>query len=310
VERPDGALEGTWVRWTEVKNFFSSTSESRHYVLDRAIGHIQFGDGKNGKIPAVGLDSVMAFRYQAGGGEKGNVNVGEIQNLATAVPGVEEVLNPMEAGGGSDTATLEQMLEIGPAQINHRDRAVTVEDFEWLARNASREVVKVRCVPNVNPDGTMEIGSINIYIVPDSNEREPTPSLELRRSVKRYLHERSAASLSVESKIVVQPPLYEKVGIRVTIIPQSLDLASQVKEEARTLLEEFLHPLKGGPEGKGWDFGKKVTASAIYVLLEELPGVDHVEHLEFDHNGMINTEFANISQHALPSAGVITVQLT
>jgi hypothetical protein len=51
--------------------------------------------------------------------------------------------------------------------------------------------------------------------------------------------------------------------------------------EARILdnLQHFFHPLHGGPENKGWDFGRNVYISEVYELIENTDGVDHVDDL-------------------------------
>ncbi len=46
TDEETGEIIALWVRWHEVKNFFDSGPESRHYVLDRYTGQIFFGDGR------------------------------------------------------------------------------------------------------------------------------------------------------------------------------------------------------------------------------------------------------------------------
>ncbi len=234
-------------------------------------------------IPAVGDDNIKAFSYQAGGGAPGNVKAGEIKTLKSAVAGVDKVSNPVAADGGADTATVDQMLEIGPAKISHRNRAVTAEDFEWLAKEASRKVVKVRCLPNTNNKKHTEVGWVTLIIVPDSLEDQPKPSLELKRKVQKYLEACCANTLTSGEHIFVDGPSYVEIGVSVDVFVTSIDVVSEVEREVRTKLKAFFHPLTGSAEGKGWDFGRDVAVSDIYVLLEEIKGVDHVENLTFTY---------------------------
>jgi hypothetical protein len=74
-----------------------------------------------------------------------------------------------------------------------------------------------------------------------------------------------------------------EISVSVDVFVTSIDAASEVEREVRTKLKAFFHPLTGGVEGKGWDFGRDVAASDIYVLLEEIKGVDHVENLKFTY---------------------------
>ena len=42
-----------WILWQRVDNFYLSTKDNRHYVLDTITGILQFGDGINGMIPPI-----------------------------------------------------------------------------------------------------------------------------------------------------------------------------------------------------------------------------------------------------------------
>lgn len=281
-----GKVIETWILWKEMPDFFDSKPKDRHYTLDRAAGELQFGDGVNGMIPPVRDNNIKAFSYQSGGGKQGNVKFEEIKTLKSAVSGVDKVFNPAAADGGADTATTDEMLEIGPAIISHRNRAVTPQDFEWLAREASRKVVKVKCLPNTNNNGQKETGWVTVIIVPESTEAMPCPSIELRKKVRQYLEAHSANTLASKKHINVGSPSYVEISVSVDVFATSIDKASQAERDVKKELDAFFHPLTGGPEGKGWDFGRDVSASDIYALLEKIDGVDHVENLKFSNKYM------------------------
>jgi len=52
-----------------------------------------------------------------------------------------------------------------------------------------------------------------------------------------------------------------------------------VRTPAARRLDDFFHPLTGGAEGGGWPVGRDVYRSEILALLQELPGVHHVDEL-------------------------------
>ncbi|RPJ83662.1 MAG: putative baseplate assembly protein, partial [Acidobacteria bacterium] len=305
-----GVVLETWVGWTEVPTFIHSTAESREYKLDRATGEFEFGDGKQGRVVPAGASNVRVFSYQTGGGAKGNVAVGEVSTLVTAIAGVESVVNPVEAGGGSDTATLDQMLVIGPAQISNGGRAVTPEDFEWLAKEASREVIKARCLPTTNSQKRAEAGWATVFIVPDSQEDQPSPSFELRETVRRYLEARCESNLAARHHVFVDSPDYARVDVSVVAVSTSINVASQVEATVLEELKAFLHPLTGGPHGDGWEFGRDVSASDVYALLEGIEGVDHVEKLVFTVNNEVSSERVRVKPNQLISNGKHTINIS
>jgi len=279
IKDQQGSVLETWTRWTPVDEFFEATGESRVYRLDRASAEIAFGDGVHGRVPPAGGDNIVAFTYQSGGGVIGNVLAGTITTLVTAVAGIDSVTNPVAAGGGSEEATVDQMLQIGPAQISHRGRAVTPQDFESLAEEASRQVRKTRCVPNRNARGQRQSGAVSVFIVPDSTDAIPVPSLELRRAVRRHLEGACDVTVASRSGVFVGPPAYVPVNVSVTVFVKTIDTTAVAERRANEALSAFLHPLTGGVDGTGWDFGQDLSASHLYRLLENISDIDHVENL-------------------------------
>ena len=281
-----GDVLEVWVLWQEKPDFFDSSENDRHYILDRATGEIVFGDGTYGRIPPAGDDNIKAFSYQYGGGKGGNVHAKEIQTLNSAVAGVDKVVNHIAADGGADTATVDQMLKIGPAMLSHRNRAVTVEDFEWLSKQASRKVAKVRCLPARDNNNSKKAGFVTVVIIPESLDPEPKPSLALKRVVKAYLKEHSLNTVSNLDHIYVKDPRYTHIGLFADVYVCSMDTASETETEVKKRLNAFFHPLTGGSEGKGWEFGRDVAVSDIYALLEPIEGVDHIENVRFAYDGL------------------------
>jgi hypothetical protein len=56
------------------------------------------------------------------------------------------------------------------------------------------------------------------------------------------------------------------------------DLKKRIEEN----LQEFFHPLNGGPDvgEKGWPFGRDVYVSEVFQVIEDTDGVEHVESLD------------------------------
>jgi uncharacterized phage protein gp47/JayE len=301
VRDEQGQLTHVWVRWRTVADFLESTPTSRDYVLDRVLGTVQFGDGRRGMVPPIGVDNLKA-NYQFGGGAHGNVAADTVISLKTTVAGVDKVTNHEPAGGGADTELLDKALERGPQAIKHRNRAIAREDFEWLARQASNDIAKVKCLPTTNQDGEFETGWVVVIIAPHSQEAQPLPSAELIRQVQRYLSDRCPNVVSAAKKLLVTGPAYVEVSVTAEVFATSIDVISQVQSETIKSLKKFLHPLTGGPEDTGWDFGRLVCLSDIMALLEALPNVDHVDNVTMQLRDGITNAARIITDEALFSA--------
>jgi hypothetical protein len=272
VTEESGMVVDSWIKWRCVADLYDSGPKDRHYVLDSAAGVIHFGDGIHGMIPPRGTDNIKAS-YKTTKGSKGNLGKGEINVLKSGITGVEKVSNHEIASGGTDMETLEDVLLRGPQLIRHRDRAVTIEDFERLAWESSSSIARARCF--------MEQSMMRIVIIPEIKGDMPQPSPELLSIARKHLLERAMLTIPPD-RINISGPDYIKVSVSAGVYPTSIELAVPLKREIVLRLKEFFHPLTGGFDGLGWEFGRNVHLSDMYRLLGGIAGVDHVENLQLN----------------------------
>jgi hypothetical protein len=294
-----------WVRWHRVDTFYGSDAQSRHYVLDRITGVVSFGNGQQGMLPPIGRDNIRAFVYQAGGGRSASTEtkVGVLKGLRSALPFVDTVTNVVAASGGSDPETVDDVLERGPQTIKNRDRAVTTEDYVWLAQQASTLVHRVKCLPTTRPTANQQLqfdpGSVTLLLLPEGEEPRPRPSQQLVREVRDELVSRNLSIL--KPTIFVLPPEYVEVWISAEVVPTVPEEASVVEGRIENSLRTFLHPVKGGPKRQGWEFGRNVYISEVYQLIEDTEGVDVVLSIVLSGDPMLQA--VEIGDNQLPFSG-------
>jgi hypothetical protein len=141
-------------------------------------------------------------------------------------------------------------------------------------------------VPNLNLENLDPVrryeeapGRVSVIIVPGDDVARPQPTAGLLGLVGDYLERRRL----VATRVHVVGPRYFRVNVRLTIVllPDALTLQeADVRKQAEDAVLEFLHPLKGGPDGKGWPFGRNVYVSELYQLLDRLPVVDYVTNID------------------------------
>jgi uncharacterized phage protein gp47/JayE len=297
-----------WVRWYSKSHLLFSTADARDYALDRARGLVFFGDGINGRT--LPIDAVvMMRRFESGGGADGNVAAGSISQLQGAVPGVQAVFNPRAAEGGSDGETLEAFSERAPASVRHRGRALTTGDYEAMVREASSAIAVVKAISNRNPAGRRLPGWLTVFIIPESQDPRPYPTRGLRQEITGYLAERAPAGLAASKQIYVTGPKYFPVDISATIVPASASVAGSVENRAREALNQFLHPLHGGPSTDGWDFGRGVYLSDVATVLESVPGLDHAELIQLLVADELQGDFVEVPADQIVVAGSIRLKL-
>lgn len=297
-----------WVHWYEQPNFFDSGPEDRHYVIDRARGLVFFGDGDNGKIPPPQAQ-VVSRQHRSGGGLAGNVALNGIKSLLSGVPGVQKVFNSRAAEGGADAETLERCSVRAPLTIRHRGRAITPPDYETLAREASPAVAFVRAIATRDASGRPLPGWVTLLIIPQNDDPRPWPSFGLRQAILEYIEERAPAELVGTGHIYVTGPAYLPIDVNATIAPVDPSEAGTVEKAARQALEDFLHPLHGGPDHRGWGLGRNVYMSDVAAVLERVSGVDYVKELALLVNGNLQGEQVRVGDDRVVVAGVIRLKL-
>ena len=303
---------GFWILWKEVDDLQYSSPLSRHYALDHATGEIRFGDGRIGLIPPIGKDNIKAT-YKTGGGKKGNVAVGKIDTIVTPVAYVDKVKNHERASGGADIEDISNVLIRAPKRLKTRSRAITIEDYELLTKEASTEIAEVKVIPNLDNFGKYQPNWVTIIIVPESKASQPMPSKGLIKNVGDYIKERCPLTTHIQ----VIPPVYAKVDTDAVILIKKWELLSSIKKEVQEKIASFLHPLYGGIEGKGWEFGTIPCLSDFFFLLDKIPGVSYIKELKltirtFDQKLIITSDSSpvlDVSPYVLVCSGTHNIIL-
>jgi len=274
--------------WTEVTDFFGSTPTDLHYVLDRTSGEIRFGDGLNGAIPVANASNpdgnVVAHEYRFGGGKKGNVPAKAIKTLSASIDGVDDnrVANLFAAINGRDEETLDEAKKRAPRTIKSRCRAVSVEDFEYLAMQAST-IKRAKALPLFHPDfpGVKVPGVITVIVVPDGDDPAPTPSEGTLRTVCAYLDQRRLLT----TELYVIKPSYQQVEIEAEVVAEDTADLATVKKGVEQTIKDYFDPLKGGEDGQGWPFGGTIFYSRVSQRIFTVPGVQSIKQLVITLDG-------------------------
>ncbi len=297
----------TLIKWRETSSFAISSKLSRDYIIDRKEGIIFFGDGKHGMIPPKGMNNIFAT-YRSGGGKKGNQEIGIINTLRKANKDIERVTNHTSSSGGADDEDSDAAVFRGPHTIKNGGYAVTAEDFEWLAREASPQVIRAKAMLG-------DKDKIQVIILTDGKNGPILPEKNLIDSVGKYIKER--AFFIIQEKIHILGPEYRRVDLEVTVKPLFVNESSIVIEKIKKRLSNFLDPVRGGKFAKGYDFGEGIYVSDVAANIEEVEGIDYVEELTLkkiiEDNVVAEVSdsgYLSIEKNALPFAGKFEVTIT
>lgn len=71
----------------------------------------------------------------------------------------------------------------------------------------------------------------------------------------------------------------KEVNLQVTVVVDGQRNTADMEIAGRAALIGYLDLIDGYEDGRGWPLGRAVRRSQLYRLLEDVPGLDHVESL-------------------------------
>ena len=275
-----------WEPWEQVDSFAGSGAGDRHFGIDLVHGHVRLGpelrdtEGGvtlHGAIPAKGAILRMC-RYRHGGGRTGNVDAGTIAVLRSALPGVASVTNPRPALGGVDPESLDSARQRSALQIRTRYRAVTAEDYEFLATEASPRVARALRVTDDQPGVTLRI----LPRVDPADRRltfeELTPDALLLEEIQRYIDARKLPGTPAR----LLPMRFRAISVVVNLQVTPRADTQRIERHVRDQLYAYLNPMIGGsPDavGSGWPPGRSLNQGELYAIMHAFDAVETVKIL-------------------------------
>jgi ribosomal protein L39E len=217
-------------------------------------------------IPPPGVDVVVAFAYQRTEAPVGDkvaanwVNERDELNLVTPVESVETVIAAGASAGGTAPESTDRVLQFAPAKLRHRDRAVSLRDFEQLVLQKSEEVVQARAF--------RRNGRVRLIVV--TKGTSISPSRAQQREWRRALLEVAPPSLGVRDGLTIGGPRVRRLAIALTLRVRNLDLGGKVAEQAKDRLINCFDP------GAGWSLGRTARDEDIAEALLDIPDLDGI----------------------------------
>jgi predicted phage baseplate assembly protein len=272
---------GEWEPWEAVESFADSGPEDRHFTIDLVHGLIRLGPDvhdpgsgptRHGATAPKGAALRMS-RYRHGGGRIGNLPPDSLTTLRSAIPGIASVTNPGPTRGGVDSQTIDGARASAALEIRTRHRAVTAQDYEFLATGASPRVARAVRVQDGEPGVTLAI----LPRVDPANRRltieELTPDPDLLALIARHLNVRKVAGCRVR----LQPVRFRAVSVVANLEVSPRADGAQIERRVTDALYGYLNPLIGA--SSGWPFGRPLNQGELYSVVHAVAGVQSVRIL-------------------------------
>jgi len=257
-----------------------------------------FGDGINGSIPAAG--QLISALYKTSIGEAGNVVSNAITEVSFIPGNIDPealsyltVTNGAAAYGGANADDAAQLKNKIKAAIISRKRAVTLEDYAYLALQVA-QTGKAKAV-----GGTYS--SITIYLQPQ-NDGSSTPGLisgnpttawtTLSGKVSSYLSDK----IPVGSTVTIQPPTYVPLYVSMSVTVNSSYRNNSVKLAINKKLlndgELFSYEQN--------TFGRSIAFSKVIATVASIEGVEAVTITKLNTDNGASAATINLSASQIP----------
>lgn len=276
-----------WLRVTAIEN---QNPERRTAALpDLAYLHAQVIEAKY-----VSEDGAAHSFIESG------LPAGSISKLAISQSAVKKVEQPFASfnGRGRESEGMDFYQRVSE-RLRHRDRAVTVWDYEHLLLEAFPTVAAAKCIPHtqyrVQPASELAPGQVAVAVIPDLNKRAGAARNQPRfpkgdlDDMRDFLLERATLFLGApapekEPFLHVTNAQYEPIKVEVRVkFRHGADIAFS-KIQLDKDLRHFLSPwLQEG--GKPPAFNVVLRRSGLIRFMEELSYVDYVDVDSLKLNG-------------------------
>ena len=290
--------ESVFAPWQYVSDFSRSDRHDRHFSLDTASGEVTFGPAvrqpnsavrQYGRIPETG--SLIRFsRYRYGGGVKGNVPADSLQGMTTSLAYISRVTNLRRAAGGRDPEDMEELKARARRELRAQLRAVTPEDYEDLAKQASRTIARVKCNIPQGSNGRLPPGMIELLVAPavaDSLKAGDLSGLHVDDALAATVEAHLDKYRLLTTTLQVRAPNYLGIKVCAEIVPSEYSQPDEVKTRVVEALRNFISPLALvddrewqdeliDSEWEGWPFGRNLYVAEIFSLIQRVTGVKHV----------------------------------
>ncbi len=286
---PEGLV---WVRAKMDKNF-DAVSKTIDIVAQAVLS--EFSD-KNNELSHLenGLEAKTISKL--------------IQRVAT----VKSVTQPFSSFGGkpqeSDSAYYRRISE----RLRHKNRAITLWDYEHLILQQFPEIFKVKCLNHSRAKSSdkelsfLSPGNVLIVVIPDIVNKnvfdiyQPRVSKATLNAIQKYVNELNTLHVNAE---VVNPD-YEEVSVDLKATFYKGYDENYYTKELKKDITKLLSPWAFG-DSVSPEFGVTLHRSVVINYIEKLEYVDYVEDVKLLKNG--TPGFANVAPSS-PTAILVSAK--
>lgn len=216
-----------------------------------------------------------------------------ITALVDPLPEAVGIRQPYTSYGGKMAEQDDLFYTRISERLRHKQRALTIWDYEHLILENFPQIYKVKCLP-ANPENP---GLVEIVVIPDIKNKipfnpfEPKAPTDLIVDIETFLADKIPAFATVKVKNATFVPVKVRFGVRFRPGYNEGFYRQQLNEDINHFLSPWAYE-----EGADIVIGGRIYANVLINFIEERPYVDFVAQMK-----LFSSEDGKSFQLALPS---------
>ncbi|WP_437316200.1 baseplate J/gp47 family protein [Sorangium sp. So ce385] len=200
-----------------------------------------------------------------------------ITRLLERAPQIAGVEQPYTSRGGRAAEGERGFATRVSERLRHKQRALTIWDYERLVLERFPEIYKVKCIPGGAGQPSDSPGAVQIIVIPDvrgqsgANPFEPKAPANLIADIEAYLADKCPAQAAVRVRNAHYVPVKVRVGVRFRDGRDEGFYKKLLNEEINRFLSPWAYD-----EGADITIGRKIFANSIVNFIDEREYVDFV----------------------------------
>ncbi|MCH7400366.1 hypothetical protein ACFOUP_07740 [Belliella kenyensis] len=219
-----------------------------------------------------------------------------ISKIEQRIPQIKGVYQPYESFGGRSIELDRDFYKRASERLRHKQRAITMWDFEQLILEEFPELMIVKCLNHSKPDCFNAPGHVTIVVIPFIKQINldaityPRVSRSKLDEIKAFISLHTSPSVELH----VINPEYEIVSINVNIVlNKGLDF-NHYQAKLNEDLTRHLSPW-AFERDRPIDFNREYHRSRIIYFIENLEYISHISKFEMKVNNKIESHSAKPS---------------
>jgi hypothetical protein len=198
-------------------------------------------------------------------------------------------------------------------RLRHKDRAVSVRDYEKIMLQKYPEIYRCKCITNRDAKFNISPGSILLTVVPtfesEGNEQFSGyfSAMDLKKMTDYLL-----TKTPIGAELTIVNPIYEKIRTKFNVkLKEGFDPKFYLNK-LDLAIKNFISPFVVNSE-KQVEFGESIQSTHILNFIEKQEYVDHIINFSVFHvvnNFIINQESAKLNSLEIIPTTSISILIT